>query len=254
MGFYYGSYSTPHICCVDAGHYLTTAGKETPPIDGKVIKEYQFNNAVKKILLNSLKRCGIGAYDVNPDSCDVSLTDRVNRANALIKNSNDKLRICFVSIHYNAVDSDEKFEDNFKGGLEIYHYPNSVKGKSLSIFIHNYLKEGTKQADRGIKFSNFYVLRETLMPAVLSENGFMDSNFEACLMLNEDFQIEVAEEHCKGICDYFGTIYIEPAPINRDKYMYIVQCGAFEDKKNALTLITKLKDNGFPCFLKFEKI
>jgi N-acetylmuramoyl-L-alanine amidase len=45
------------------------------------------------------------------------------------------------------------------------------------------------------------------MIAILSENGYMDSKFEALLMLDKDFQKEVAIEHAKGICDYYGVTY-----------------------------------------------
>nr|WP_305078616.1 hypothetical protein [Pseudalkalibacillus hwajinpoensis] len=45
------------------------------------------------------------------------------------------------------------------------------------------------------------------MIAVLTENGYMDNKFEALLMLDKDFQKEVAIEHAKGICDYYGVTY-----------------------------------------------
>jgi hypothetical protein len=46
------------------------------------------------------------------------------------------------------------------------------------------------------------------MVAILSENGFMDNKREAMLMLDAAFQKEVAVEHAKGICDYFGVKYV----------------------------------------------
>ena len=49
------------------------------------------------------------------------------------------------------------------------------------------------------------------MPAVLTENGFMDNEREALLMLNPSFQNEVATEHTKGICSYFGIPFVEEA-------------------------------------------
>ena len=46
------------------------------------------------------------------------------------------------------------------------------------------------------------------MPAILSENGFMDNKREAILMTNPHFQLEVAQEHAKGICKYFDVKYV----------------------------------------------
>jgi hypothetical protein len=70
------------------------------------------------------------------------------------------------------------------------------------------LKQGTKQISRGIVEQNLHVTRETVMPAILTESGFMDNATEANLMLNKDFQNEVAMEHAKGICKYMGIPYV----------------------------------------------
>ncbi|RCW70619.1 hypothetical protein [Saliterribacillus persicus] len=43
------------------------------------------------------------------------------------------------------------------------------------------------------------------MIAVLSENGFMDNEVKFLLMLDLEFQKDVAIEHTKSICDYFGV-------------------------------------------------
>ena len=58
-----------------------------------------------------------------------------------------------------------------------------------------------------MKKSDFYVLRNTKMPSVLLELGFMDNKREAMLMINENFQNECAAEITKGICKYFGLNY-----------------------------------------------
>jgi len=187
------------LVALDGGHHLTTSGKETPYIPelGRIIKEFEFNNAVVQLLDKELKRCGIDTIQVFSQYEDTSLFDRVEKAN---KANAD----IFISIHYNALTGD--FNSTAKG-LEIHSYPNSVNGKRLASNILNYLKGGTSQNNRGLKESNFYVLRETKMPSILSENGFMDNKREALLMTNEAFQKEVAVEHAKGICAYLGVTY-----------------------------------------------
>src|SRR5690606_27713613 len=94
-------------------------------------------------------------------------------------------------------------------GVETYHYPGSANGKRLAQCIHEFVIQGTPQKNRGIKSANFYVLRNTKMPAVLIEFGFMDDPGlrEAQLMLNKSFQQECAQETAKGICKYFGVPY-----------------------------------------------
>src|SRR5690606_187652 len=106
----------------------------------------------------------------------------------------------YVSIHYNAGGGQ---------GVETYHYPGSSKGRRLAQCIHGFVIKGTSQKNRGVKSANFHVLRETKMPAVLIEFGFMDDPGlrEARLMLNKAFQQECARETAQGICKYFGVPY-----------------------------------------------
>lgn len=244
--FYYGSYNTKYIAIGDDGHGLDTAGKRTPVFpNGTVIKENSFNHAVKIKFFSALKRCKIGAYDVSPERSDTSLYYRTLRANNIIKKNSDLKRVVFISFHYNAYDG--KWDTN-KGGLSVYHYPGAVAGgNKLAKHVHKYLKQGTKQLDRGILTANFHVLRETRMAAILTENGFMDVRYEAALMLNENFQKEVAEETCKGVCSYFGVKYINPS--THTKGLYKVQVGVFKEKSNAEKLIKKMKKDNFYCFL-----
>jgi N-acetylmuramoyl-L-alanine amidase len=189
---------------VSHGHELTTSDKETPPIpelNGRIIKENEFNKAVALKLMAILVRCGMEVLDVSATDNDC-LRDRVTRAN-------DWNADIFVAIHYNAYDG--KFDGPGKDpeGISIYIYPESKKGRKLAECVLKHLSQGTPQKIRGIKEKGFYVLKYTKMPAMLSENGFMDNKVEALRMLNEDFQNEVAEEHAKGICDYFNMPYVE---------------------------------------------
>lgn len=189
---------------ISDGHELTTAGKRTPPIveiGGRVIHENEFNKAVALKLERELKRCGIETINVSATDND-TLDDRVNRANAADAD-------IFVAIHYNAYDG--KFDDYDPEGLSIHIYGTGGEAEKLAKSVHKYLIQGTNQIDRGIKVNNFYVLRKTNMPAILTENGFMDNKKEALLMIDEEFQEEVATEHAKGICDYFNIPYIEEA-------------------------------------------
>jgi len=227
------------LIALDDGHGMETAGKRTPAIPelgGRVIHENEFNREVVKYLDAELKRCGFNTLMVAPGDDDTSLSARTNLANA-------KGADAYISIHYNAFDG--TFNGNDPEGLSIHIYPGSVQGRKLAECVLKYLKEGTAQKNRGIIESNFYVLRETNMPAILSENGFMDNKREALLMLNVDFQKEVAREHAKGICDYFGVKYVPESTGS----LYRVQTGAFSKKTNADKLAAELKKKGFDTYI-----
>lgn len=187
------------IVALDDGHGIGTPGKRTPTmLNGRVIQENEFNRAVVRYLDEELKRCGFGTLLVSPGDSDTPLQDRVNIANRARANA-------FISIHFDALNG---VFDNKKGGHTVFYNTGSASGKKLAECIDKHLDKGTQQADRGVKEANFYVLRKTTMPAILSENGFMDMLYEAELMLKESFQREVAREHAMGICEYFGVPYV----------------------------------------------
>ena len=54
------------------------------------------------------------------------------------------------------------------------------------------------------------VLRNTRMPALLTETGFMDVWEQARMMLDPDFVNREAEATCRGICRHLGVTYVEP--------------------------------------------
>ena len=190
------------LIALDDGHSPGTPGKRTPAIpelNNRVIRENEFNKAVKLKMDILLRRCGFRTILVAKGDNDVSLPLRVKRAN-------DAKADAYVAIHYNALDG--KFDGNDPEGLSIHIDTGSDRGRKLAESVLKYLKSGTEQKNRGIVESNFYVLKHTSMVAILTENGFMDNKREALLMIDEAFQDEVASEHVMGICDYFGVSYI----------------------------------------------
>ena len=124
----------------------------------------------------------------------VSLSDRANRANAWGAD-------IFVSMHINAGEGT---------GFETYRYPSqegsqsSLLQKELHTEILPTMRKFGTIADRGLKTANYAVLRETNMPAVLSENLFIDTTADAEKLKNATFLREVGEAHARGIAKYLN--------------------------------------------------
>lgn len=59
-------------------------------------------------------------------------------------------------------------------------------------------------ANCGVKTQNVLVLRETSMPAILTENGFIDNIADVTKLKDPNFLRELAIAHTKGLCEYFG--------------------------------------------------
>ncbi|MRG27132.1 N-acetylmuramoyl-L-alanine amidase family protein [Laceyella tengchongensis] len=180
---------------------MNTPGKRTPPIpqlNGRVIKENEFNRAVVRYLDDELKRCGFKTLLVAPTDNDTPLATRTGLANK-------KRADLYVSCHYNAGGGE---------GIETYHYKGSSAGRRAAELIHKHVKTAVPRKDRGIKTANFFVLRETRMPAVLIEYGFMDDPGleEAAQMIDPKVQKAFAVATAKGICEYFGVRYVDENP------------------------------------------
>ena len=233
---------------VDNGHGINTPGKRTPMMaDGRVIREWEFNYPTAQKLGEVLKRCGLDVIFVSDTQEDTALSLRTQRAN------NAKADL-FVSIHYNA------FQGVWgtHGGVDTFHHPSSTEGRKLATFVQKELVPATGLRDRGVKAYNFFVCRETNMPAILCECGFMDNLEEAKLMLNENHQWKVAEAIGKGVCNYLGVKYVpkpQPKPPSRQEarpnpnVLYRVQTGAFSNKANADALLAKVKKAGFDTYM-----
>lgn len=214
--------SKVYLAIVDSGHAglkndlanpAATPGKETPFIKalGRRIQEEEFNEPTARLLIAELKRCGVNVVDASPGEGDTPLKDRTTYANQIYwqycnKYGKANVVCIYVSIHFNALDG--KFEGADPSGFSVHIDPGSIEGRKLAAAVIVELKNGTKQINRGIVEQNLYVTKNTVMPAILTENGFMDNEAEANLMLSKNFQTEVAVEHAKGICEYMGIPYV----------------------------------------------
>lgn len=225
---------------IDNGHGMNTAGKRTPIMaHGRAIREWEFNYPAAKKLGKALKRCGIDVVFVSDTDQDTALSTRTRRAN-------DAGADLFISIHYNAF----KGVWGSHGGVEVHHYPTSTVGKRLAGLVQGELVKATGLRDRGIKATNFYVLRNTKMAAILCECGFMDNLEEAKLMLDDGHQERVAEAITRGVCTHLGISYVpgskpKPSPKPDEGILYRVQVGAFAIKANAESLAKELNDKGY---------
>lgn len=182
------------LIAIDDGHGMETAGKRSP--DG-VLRENDFNRAVADLLDVHLKRCGFRTLLVAPGDTDIPLSTRTAAAN--------KAKADFyISIHANAAGAGW----STARGIETFHYPGSVNGKKAAEILHRHLISGTALPNRGVKQADFAVLRNTTMPAVLVECGFMTNKEEAALLMSAAYRAECAEELARGICELYGVAYV----------------------------------------------
>ncbi|MDZ5711514.1 N-acetylmuramoyl-L-alanine amidase [Jeotgalibacillus haloalkalitolerans] len=215
------------IVCIDAGHSYNTPGKRSP--DG--MNEYAFNKAAALAAKKVLLQAGITVLTPHRDDTDVSLSARTDLAN------NGRADL-YVSIHANAFGGSIW---NGVQGIETYIHPlHSDEEKKLAQTIHQHVIKSTKRPDRGVKTADFHVLRETKMPSVLVECGFMTNREEKQLLASERYRKACGEAIAAGILAHLG----------KSAATYFVQTGAFSKKENAEKQAAALKKAGFEAMIK----
>ena len=101
----------------------------------------------------------------------------------------------FISIHCNAAESRQAH------GTETFCYGRGTKAEMLAGCIQEQIcNRFDDLTDRGVKTANFYVLRNTSMPAVLVETAFITNELDANKLryCQEDFARAIA----RGVTDY----------------------------------------------------
>src|SRR5690554_2439267 len=177
----------------DAGHGLNTPGKRTP--DGE--REWTFNDKVARAFANELALYeGVASkrFDDPTGKRDVPLKERTDGANAWGADY-------YISFHHNA--NTAKW-GNWTG-VETFVYTNaSKKSIELANAIHPALVKAYGLRDRGIKKANLHIVRETKMPSILIEGGFMDSTIDI-KKLRDDKVLENAErEIARALAKFLG--------------------------------------------------
>lgn len=102
----------------------------------------------------------------------------------------------FVSIHINAGGGVGYEDFIYNGGV-------SSNTRKLQDKLHDELSPLFTK-NRGQKRANYAVLRQTNMPAVLTECGFIDSSTDANFLKKENNLKKLGEAHAKGIAVYLG--------------------------------------------------
>lgn len=213
---------------IDPGH-----GGADPGSIGNGLQEknvtLQIATRIRDILLAEYNNVSIRMSRTGDQT--VSLTERTNAANAWGADF-------YLSVHINSGGGT---------GYEDYVYPGV--GAPTTIYqknIHEQIIKLVDFFDRGMKQANFHVLRETNMPAVLTENGFIDNANDAAKLKSSSFIENIARGHVNGIALSFGL------PKKSGGALYKVQIGAFSVKANANNLAAKAKRKGFDAYVSYK--
>ncbi len=179
---------------LDNGHGVDTPGKRSPMLtDNRQFLEYRFNREVVTMMMSMLETAGFRAHQLVPEQEDVPLSTRVARANKL-----NQTNICvLVAVHSNAYGDGSRF--SVPRGIETYYHESSNAGKRIAEMFQENLIQVTGWRNRGIRRGNFQIIRETTMPAILTENGFYTNREQLEYLLDSDWRETIATAHVEAI-------------------------------------------------------
>ncbi|CAJ0596541.1 unnamed protein product [Cylicocyclus nassatus] len=200
---------------IDNGHGSDTPGKCSP--DG-LFQEWKYTREIAQMVVRCLVDQDIDARLLTPEKYDVSLKARVARANDVCLKYG-KNNVILISVHVDAAGADGKWHN--AGGWSAYTSKGKTRSDEIAEFLYKaadtslvkyaeLMQEGKKtnlysksqtvlrkdQTDGDSdKEENFYILKNSLCPAVLTENLFQDSSEDVKFLLSEEGRVAIVRLH-----------------------------------------------------------
>ena len=226
---------------LDPGH----GGNETGAFS-RGVKEKDLNYQVCHALKNKLESLGFEVAMTRYQDIDVSLESRVQQANLWQAN-------IFISVHHNAFNGQAS-------GYEIYHFTGSMQGSRLANAVGKQFDKTQRKRYigggmwAGSKKDEYYVIKNTHMPAILTEYCFIDNPLDFA-KYNPCRQ---AEDIARGICEYFGVTYKEKEePVEDIEFseaqIYLERFGEPTAHKELVYRMKKILENTFTADAETEK-
>lgn len=199
--------ATMHII-LDNGHGLNTPGKRSP--DGTLIEAIYTRQLVKDLALE-LEKHGHTVHILVPEPEDIPLNVRVKRINAICRAKGIENTI-LISIHVNAAGNGSKWLNatgwsvyTCKGQTESDRLADCLCEAAIKHFPGRRIRTDFSDGDSDWE-ENFSLLSDTLCPAVLTENFFMDSRSDLEYLQSRTGKQAVVDTHVEGITEYLETL------------------------------------------------
>lgn len=169
---------------LDAGH----GGEDGGTVE-QTATEKEINLAVVLKMRELLENQGICVVLTREQDIFIKLEERVRVANG------EKADL-FVSIHCNYYEKDSSIY-----GLECYYCKGAEDGKYYAERILDTIEKSGEIVSRNAKPSGYYILKNTTVPAVLVETGYLSNYNERNQLISGEYQGKLAQELVEGIVE-----------------------------------------------------
>jgi len=178
--------NTKRAIFLDPGHGGSDSGAVANGVREKDLTLSVYNKVSSR--LASLGYSVLTSRNTDKDVGLVSRADQANKSNADM----------FLSIHFNAGGRGASY------GKDRHNDPERLeKSRKLAQKIQQSLVSKTGAYDRGVKRETFAVLRETSIPSILVELGFIDNQEEVSKIKTNEYQEKLADGIVDGIVEYY---------------------------------------------------
>lgn len=192
-------------------HLKSTPGKRSP--DRRLL-EYQYSRKVINKLYELLKEKGYDVYiDIPEDDLKLTQNQELKKRVTIVNRFCDTLgtsNCIYVSIHVNAAGADDKWHN--ATGWCAYTSKGKTKADDLAECLYKSAEKNLKgkklrrdltDGDSDYE-ANFYVLKNTKCPAILTENFFQDTKSDVDFLLSEEGFNAIVNLHLEGIINYLN--------------------------------------------------
>lgn len=191
---------SPVIIVIDAGHGGSDPGKVG--VSGTEEKDINLEIALK--LRDELEKQGFEIVMTREE--DTGLEDKGAKS---VKVSDLKNRVeiieearpaMAISIHQNS------YTDSAVSGAQVFYYGNSAQGEALALALQESLIENVDPSNTRAPKENesYYLLKNTSVPTVIVECGFLSNPAEEALLCDGDYQDQIVEAIYEGIVNYLN--------------------------------------------------
>ena len=200
---------------IDNGHGIQTHGKRSP--DGKLI-EYAYTRELARQIVKILQSRDYDAELLVPEDDDIPLSERVRRVNEICLTyepsclaSTGHPDVILISLHLNAAGDGTKWMN--ATGWSCYTCKGQTQSDKLAACLYEAAIKNfpgrrirTDYSDNDPDWEeNFYILRHSLCPAVLTENFFMDNKSDLEYLHSRSGKQAVIDTHIEGIIEYLSS-------------------------------------------------
>lgn len=189
----------PYVIVLDAGHGGFDPGKVG--VNGELEKD--INLGITKKLKEYLEYSGANVVLTRKDEHGLYDQKSSNKKREDMHKRKEVINNCgadiLVSIHQNSFPQ-EKYR-----GAQVFYYASSDNGKQLAQSIQTSLKTFVDPDNkRMVKDSNsYFILKQTNIPGVIVECGFLSNYAEAKLLSTEEYQDKIAWAVYIGIMQFY---------------------------------------------------